>query len=47
MHGSLKMTIAIVGGFTLGAGAIQALHAQNRRSSTRTAENHGWSSMAG
>jgi uncharacterized protein (DUF1330 family) len=27
MHG-LKMTIAIVGSFTLGAGAIQALHAQ-------------------
>jgi uncharacterized protein (DUF1330 family) len=28
MHGNLKMTIAIVGSFTLGAGAIQALHAQ-------------------
>ena len=28
MHGNLKMTIAIVGSFTLGAGAIQVLHAQ-------------------
>ena len=28
MHGNLKMTLAIVGSFMLGAGAIQALHAQ-------------------
>jgi hypothetical protein len=40
MHRNLKMTIAIVGSFMLGAGAIQALHAQAklpaRRSPSRT-----------
>ena len=30
MHGNLKMTLAIVGSFMLGAGAIQALHAQSK-----------------